>query len=181
MKPLLFILVFANFLYANVDSFATQLKINLPGRHFHKNMLYGIPNKYSSNHQDFVFQKNQQLAKPSSLKAQPFIATAFGLASAFCFGAVAAGAAENANYNSSLDGWVAFVYGGFSGYLFGNALGCWHYGKLRKVQGSFEGTLMGSLIGGFVGIGLTVATQNAAPVILGPPIGATITFRLTMD
>lgn len=181
MKPIFILLFFANCLFAQVDSSFISVKVQPPVRHFHKNMLLGLPDEYQNNGQNFVFPQYQHSVKKRSLWAQPFLSLAAGIPSALVLGFVAAAITDKAEYSSGHDAMINGIYGGYLGYLLGNGVGAWQYGKARQGIGSFEGSLMGSIIGGFVGIGLTVWTQNGVPLFLGPPIGACISFKLTKD
>jgi len=181
MKKLFILLLFANCLFANVDCSFTRTNFGTPAKHFHKNMLWGLPGEYQNNGQSFLFQQYEHSVKKRSLWAQPFLSLAAGIPSALVLGFIAAAITEKAEYSRSNDVLANGIYGGYLGYLLGNGVGAWQYGKARQGAGSFEGSLMGSILGGFVGIGLTVWTQNGVPLFLGPPIGACISFKLTKD
>lgn len=168
--------------FAETGNSPHGLNFQPPFRHFSKEVLYGrsIPNQ--SAPADISSDIYRNSLSPAATIAQPFIASAIGLATAFISG-YAGGifASRIAERNSTHWGFTGLIYGGYVGYIVGSAVGCWQFGKIKNVDGSFEGTLMGSLIGGFAGIGWASSTEDWGPLLLGAPIGATITFHLTRE
>ena len=113
MKPIFLLLLIASCLFSQVDNSLTKVKVQPPVRHFHKNMLLGLPSEYQNNGQSFVFQQYQQFVKKRSVKAQPIIALAAGIPSALVLGFVAAAITEKAEYSRSNDVLANGIYGGY--------------------------------------------------------------------
>ena len=148
---------------------------------FHKDMLGD-----SRIVTELVSMNLQQARTPKRVPTrliieQPVVSTLVGLGMGICGAFIGYGIAEKAKFSTSNEEMMGAFIGGFSGLVFGNAFATWHYAKMKGISGSFEGSLVGSLIGGFVGIALAEHFLHLAPLVIGPPIFATISFHLTRD
>jgi len=147
---------------------------------FRKSVLLGVTQAHKNCVDSSKFGDFLEKYPRNFLIAQPIVSMLAGVGAgvmgAITISALTSGLMNNDNYPFNIAG--AFL-GGFSGYVLGNAFTTWHYAKAKGVPGSFEGTLMGSLIGGFLGLAMAEHYKSFVPFFLGPPIFATISFHLT--
>ena len=149
---------------------------------FHKNMLR--QNIGSVKYASVALQQKSFSASPSArfYLGQSLVGALAG-SGACIVGALAGGAVATSlnEYMSDYWFWTGAFIGGFNGYVLGNALAMWDFGRRHEYPGAFEGVLMGSLIGGFFGLALSEALTSPIPFLVSPPIFAAVSFHLTRD